>query len=60
MDDLTAIAEAVAKGQCILFLGAGVHYTTSGDGTARAWPLQRIPGGNIFLPPLPQQQQMAK
>jgi hypothetical protein len=26
MDDLAAIAEAVAKGQCILFLGAGVHY----------------------------------
>ncbi|MEY2574546.1 MAG: hypothetical protein QOF80_33, partial [Verrucomicrobiota bacterium] len=26
MDDLAAIAEAVGKGQCILFLGAGVHY----------------------------------
>src|SRR3954453_17381811 len=26
MDDLDAIAEAVGKGQCILFLGAGVHY----------------------------------
>jgi SIR2-like protein len=26
MDDLSAIAESVAKGQCILFLGAGVHY----------------------------------
>ena len=26
MDDLDTIAEAVAKGQCILFLGAGVHY----------------------------------
>src|ERR1044071_5971110 len=26
MDDLSAIAEAVGKGQCILFLGAGVHY----------------------------------
>ncbi len=26
MDELTEIATAVAKGQCILFLGAGVHY----------------------------------
>jgi len=26
MDELTEIAAAVAKGQCILFLGAGVHY----------------------------------
>ena len=26
MDELSAIAEAVGKGHCILFLGAGVHY----------------------------------
>ena len=26
MDDLDIIAEAVGKGRCILFLGAGVHY----------------------------------
>lgn len=27
--------------------------TTSGDGTARLWDLNRIPGGDAFLPPAP-------
>ncbi|HZE13047.1 MAG TPA: hypothetical protein VE086_04755, partial [Chthoniobacterales bacterium] len=46
MDDLDAIAEAVGKGQCILFLGAGVHYGPPA-GTdpkfATAYPEERRP-----------------
>jgi WD40 repeat protein len=34
--------------------------TTSGDSTARVWPMRRIPGGDAFAPPQPQQMQMAR
>ena len=34
--------------------------TSSGDSTARIWPMRRIPGGDAFAPPQPQQLQMAK
>ena len=46
MDDLTAIAESVAKGQCILFLGAGVHYGPPPDADPKyrdAYPEERRP-----------------
>jgi hypothetical protein len=46
MDDLTAIAESVAKGQCILFLGAGVHYGPPADADPKylaAYPEDRRP-----------------
>ncbi|HEV2840440.1 MAG TPA: SIR2 family protein [Chthoniobacterales bacterium] len=46
MDDIAAIAESVAKGQCILFLGAGVHYGPPADADPRylaAYPEDRRP-----------------
>lgn len=46
MKDLAAIAESVAKGQCILFLGAGVHYGPPADADPRylaAYPEDRRP-----------------
>jgi WD40 repeat protein len=38
------------------FSPSGLSFaTTSGDKTARLWDLKRIPGGEAFLPPAPQQ-----